>query len=91
MLASHSRSTYCNGTRQSDASRRARSYTKGQCNGGLQSPLQRAVVISEAEYNNDYTQQANEVVFVLPDANRAGGPPLLDKPRLLMRRAPNGI
>jgi ABC-type cobalamin transport system ATPase subunit len=58
--------------------------------------LQRAVVISEEEHDNDYTmQQDNEVVFVLPKDNRvvAGtvGLTLLNTARLLMACTPNGI
>ncbi len=58
--------------------------------------LQRAVVISEEEHDNDYTmQQDNEVVFVLPNNNRivagAGGLSLLNTARLLMACTPNGI
>ena len=58
--------------------------------------LQRAVVISEDEHDNDYTmQQDNEVVFVLPKENRfvAGtvGLSLLNTARLLMACTPNGI
>jgi hypothetical protein len=58
--------------------------------------LQRAVVISEEEHDNDYTmQQDNEVVFVLPNNNRiaagSGGLSLLNTARLLMACTPNGI
>jgi hypothetical protein len=58
--------------------------------------LQRAVVISEQEHDNDYTMQTDtEVVFVLPNANRkaAGGTglSLLNTARLLMACTPNGI
>jgi hypothetical protein len=59
--------------------------------------LQRAVVISEDEYDNDYTmQQDNEVVLVLPKENKipagAGGrSTLLETARFLMARTPNGI
>jgi hypothetical protein len=59
--------------------------------------LQRAVVITEDEYNGDYTvptQHPNEVVFVLPDADRVTprpGQSLLDTARLLMAATPNGI
>jgi hypothetical protein len=58
--------------------------------------LQRAVVISEEEHDNDYVmQQDNEVVFVLPMNNRiaagAGGYSLLNTARLLMACTPNGI
>jgi hypothetical protein len=59
--------------------------------------LQRAVVITEEEYNNDYTIPAgfpNEVVFVLPDLDRVTPQPgqsLLETARLLMATTPNGI
>ena len=63
--------------------------------------LQRAVIISEAEHDDDYTQQAeNEVVFVLPDDKRALFPSpiptptpkdLLETARCLMACTPNGI
>jgi hypothetical protein len=60
--------------------------------------LNRAVVISEDEYNNDYTVPAayadEEVVFVLPDPSRVtprSGQSLLDTARLLMATTPNGI
>jgi len=58
--------------------------------------LERAVVISEAEYYNNYTEQApNEVVFVLPDLDRVSvhptGKSLLETAKLLMATTPNGI
>lgn len=58
--------------------------------------LERAVVISEAEYYNHYTEQApNEVVFVLPDLDRVSvhptGKSLLETAKLLMATTPNGI
>lgn len=57
--------------------------------------LQRAVVITEVEHDNDYTMQdPNEVVFVLPSQNRVTprpGQSLLETARLLMSCTPNGI
>jgi hypothetical protein len=60
--------------------------------------LKRAVVISEAEHDADYTMgdPVTEVVFVLPDPTRLGaafvpGQSLLDTARLLMACTPNGI
>jgi hypothetical protein len=57
--------------------------------------LQRAVVISEDEHDNDYTMQdPNEVVFVLPNQDRVTprpGQSLLETARLLMSCTPNGI
>ncbi len=60
--------------------------------------LNRAVVISEYEFNNDYTVPPayadEEVVFVLPDPSRVtprSGQSLLDTARLLMATTPNGI
>ncbi|WP_141688048.1 hypothetical protein [Bradyrhizobium paxllaeri] len=60
--------------------------------------LKRAVVISELEHDRDnyVMQDANEVVFVLPDQTRIGTPfasrsSLLDTARLLMACTPNGI
>lgn len=57
--------------------------------------LERAVVITEEEYDNDYTAQAaNEVVFVLPNHQRVTprpGQSLLETARLLMAATPNGI
>ena len=57
--------------------------------------LQRAVVISEQEHDDDYRMRAdNEVVFVLPNKNRAKAIPehsLLVTAKLLMACTPNGI
>jgi hypothetical protein len=64
--------------------------------------LRRAVVISEAEHDDDYTMQTDdEVVFVLPNNARAvlpnpiPGPPrpphILETAKLLMACTPNGI
>jgi hypothetical protein len=56
--------------------------------------LERAVVITEAEHDNDYLMQSdNEIVFVLPDKGRVATPPtnLLDTAKLLMGCTPNGI
>lgn len=56
--------------------------------------LKRAVVITEAEHDNDYVMQSdNEIVFVLPNKNRVVSPPvnLLDTAKLLMGCTPNGI
>ncbi len=59
--------------------------------------LRRAVVITEAEHDGDYTMQSDdEVVFVLPDEGRlrAAPPPLanrLETAKLLMACTPNGI
>jgi hypothetical protein len=57
--------------------------------------LERAVVITEDEYDNDYVAQApNEVVFVLPNHQRVTprpGQSLLETARLLMAATPNGI
>jgi hypothetical protein len=57
--------------------------------------LQRAVVITEQEHDDDYTMQdPNEVVFVLPNPERVTprpGQSLLDTARLLMSCTPNGI
>lgn len=59
--------------------------------------LKRAVVISEAEHDNNYTSQDDdEVVFVLPEPSRLGTPfgprdALLKTARLLMACTPNGI
>lgn len=57
--------------------------------------LQRAVVITEEEHDNDYMMQhPNEVVFVLPNQDRVTprpGQSLLDTARLLMACTPNGI
>jgi hypothetical protein len=57
--------------------------------------LERAVVIKEDEYWNDYTTQDDkEVVFVLPRPGRVTprpGQSLLETARLLMATTPNGI
>jgi hypothetical protein len=55
--------------------------------------LTRAVVITEAEHDNDYIMQSdNEIVFVLPNKNRVKTPVnLLDTAKLLMGCTPNGI
>ena len=63
--------------------------------------LARAVVITEAEHDNDYVLQSDdEIAFVLPDPTRAIPPPpyptpystpLLDTAKLLMACTPNGI
>jgi hypothetical protein len=61
--------------------------------------LKRAVVISEQEHDDHYTMQHDEeVVFVLPNADRqpAAGPApsqpeLLETAKLLMACTPNGI
>ena len=56
--------------------------------------LTRAVVITEAEHDNDYIMQSNdEIVFVLPNQNRITAAPknLLDTAQLLMACTPNGI
>jgi hypothetical protein len=57
--------------------------------------LERAVVITEDEHDNDYMMQdPNEVVFVLPNKDRVTprpGQSLLDTARLLMSCTPNGI
>ena len=58
--------------------------------------LDRAVVISEAEYFDYYKQQVDsEVVFVLPDPGRVrfhpSGKSLLETAKLLMATVPNGI
>jgi hypothetical protein len=60
--------------------------------------LKRAVVISEDEYNNGYQiaygNKDTEVVFVLPNPERAThrpGQSLLETARLLMATTPNGI
>jgi hypothetical protein len=54
-----------------------------------------AVVISEAEHDSDYIMQSgDEIVFVLPDANRATLVPagtLLATAEFLMACTPNGI
>ena len=60
--------------------------------------LKRAVVITEDEHDNDYYLDEDEVVFVLPDADRLKPPPdaahagnLLATAKLLMACTPNGI
>jgi hypothetical protein len=63
--------------------------------------LKRAVVITEAEHDGDYTMQDDdEVVFVLPNETRQPAPPpspaptpaqLLATAQLLMACTPNGI
>lgn len=57
--------------------------------------LQRAVIISEQEHDDDYRMRAdNEVVFVLPNKDRAKAMPehsLLATAKLLMACTPNGI
>jgi len=60
--------------------------------------LERAVVISEAEYYDGYTVPAThpaEIVFVLPDLDRVklhpAGQSLLETAKLLMATTPNGI
>jgi hypothetical protein len=60
--------------------------------------LERAVVISEDEYNNGYQIQPadikSEVVFVLPNQQRVKprtNQSLLETARLLMAATPNGI
>jgi hypothetical protein len=56
--------------------------------------LERAVIITEQEHDDDCTQQTdNEVVFVLPNQNRVTNNPahLLDTVKLLMACTPNGI
>jgi hypothetical protein len=56
--------------------------------------LTRAVVITEAEHDNEYLMQSDdEIVFVLPNKSRVKSPPvnLLDTAKLLMGCTPNGI
>jgi hypothetical protein len=56
--------------------------------------LERAVIITEAEHDDDYTMQEDyEVVFVLPKRDRVINHPthLLDTAKLLMACTPNGI
>ena len=56
--------------------------------------LKRAVVITEAEHDNDYIMQSDdEIVFVLPNHTRITAAPanLLDTAKLLMGCTPNGI
>jgi hypothetical protein len=56
--------------------------------------LQRAVIITEDEHDDDYTSEDElEVVFVLPKRERVVNTPahLLDTAKLLMACTPNGI
>ena len=56
--------------------------------------LQNPIVITEAEYYDDYTQQdPDEVVFVLPlgPGNCPPGANLLETARLMLATTPNGI
>jgi hypothetical protein len=56
--------------------------------------LKRAVIITEAEHDADYTMQTDdEVVFVLPNRTRVINNPthLLDTAKFLMSCTPNGI
>jgi hypothetical protein len=56
--------------------------------------LKRAVIISEDEHDSGYTMQTeNDVVFVLPNKDRADltGANLLNTAKLLMACTPNGI
>lgn len=56
--------------------------------------LERAVIITEQEHDDDYTMQdPNEVVFVLPNDGRLVNNPahLLNTAKLLMACTPNGI
>ena len=56
--------------------------------------LQRAVIIEEKEHDAGYTMQTeNDVVFVLPNKDRAvlTGANLLNTAKLLMACTPNGI
>jgi len=56
--------------------------------------LTRAVIITEAEHDNDYIMQSDdEIVFVLPNKNRikAAPPHLIETAKLLMACTPNGI
>ena len=56
--------------------------------------LSRAVVITEAEHDNDYIMQYDdEIVFVLPNQDRLTAAPmnLLDTAKFLMACTPNGI
>jgi hypothetical protein len=56
--------------------------------------LDRAVIITEEEHDDDYTMENDrEVVFVLPRRNRLINNPthLLDTAKLLMACTPNGI
>jgi hypothetical protein len=56
--------------------------------------LTRAVVITEAEHDNDYIMQSDdEIVFVLPNKSRMkkAPPHLMETAKLLMACTPNGI
>jgi hypothetical protein len=56
--------------------------------------LTRVVVITEEEHNNDYIMQSDdEIVFVLPNADRVtpSGRHTLDTAKFLMACTPNGI
>jgi hypothetical protein len=58
--------------------------------------LTQAVVITEAEHDEDYVMQSgNEIVLVLPDLDRTtlvpAGAPLLATAEFLMACTPNGI
>jgi hypothetical protein len=56
--------------------------------------LERAVIISESEHDDDYTMEKDfEVVFVLPNQNRIMNNPthILETAKLLMACTPNGI
>jgi hypothetical protein len=56
--------------------------------------LSRAVIITEAEHDNDYIMQSDdEIVFVLPNQKRMATSTtnLLDTVKLLMACTPNGI
>ena len=56
--------------------------------------LTRAVIITEAEHDNDYLMQSDdEIVFVLPNKKRMAAPAanLLDTAKLLMGCTPNGV
>jgi hypothetical protein len=56
--------------------------------------LERAVIISEAEHDDNYAMENDlEVVFVLPNENRVKNNPtnILDTAKLLMACTPNGI
>jgi hypothetical protein len=56
--------------------------------------LTRAVIITEAEHDDDYIMQSDdEIVFVLPNKNRmkAAPPHLMETAKLLMACTPNGI
>ena len=55
--------------------------------------LKSCVIIKESEHDDGYTAELNDVVFVLPHADRVnlGGANLLDTAKLLMACTPNGI